>query len=521
MSRYPLQLISKIVLAVLLLSGCRANSGDIPGAIETSQGQDLPAVTTPAGEPPVPTQSDPDPGPPAVDKTEAAPGPTPAPTPSPSELPLTQYEITVELNYLRRQAAVSQQVTFTHRDFEPVSELLFIVDANRYWDAFLLTGIFWGDGTAVEGQRLEKDRLQVPLLAPLQYGESVSIRLDYLLNLPMIPPPNDTQRPQPFGYTVRQLNLVDWYPFLPPFLKGSGWTANQPWYFGEHQIYDLADFHITISLIDPPPDLTIAASSLPDSTGETTVFTHRRARSFALTASHMYQVYSTTVAGVQVNSYAFPFDGRAGQAALEETAEALRIYSELFGPYPHSSLSVVEADFLDGMEYDGLYFLSRGFYNIYDGTPAGYLTMIAVHETSHQWWYGLVANDQGQEPWLDEAIATYSELLFYENAYPDLLSWWWAYRIHFYEPSGFINLPIYEYSGFRPYRDSVYLNGAIFLHQLREKMGDEQFFHFLKTYSSQLTGEISTTAAFFDLLDSYQVEDLQELISKYFRMSEE
>ena len=39
------------------------------------------------------------------------------------------------------------------------------------------------------------------------------------------------------------------------------------------------------------------------------------------------------------------------------------------------------------MEYDGLFFLSNGFYNLYDGTSSSYLVTLAAHETAHQWWF--------------------------------------------------------------------------------------------------------------------------------------
>ena len=35
----------------------------------------------------------------------------------------------------------------------------------------------------------------------------------------------------------------------------------------------------------------------------------------------------------------------------------------------------------------------------------------ASHEVAHEWFYGLVGNDQGRDPWLDEAFATYAEAL--------------------------------------------------------------------------------------------------------------
>ena len=32
------------------------------------------------------------------------------------------------------------------------------------------------------------------------------------------------------------------------------------------------------------------------------------------------------------------------------------------------------------------------------------------HEVGHQWFYALVENDQGRDPWLDEALASWAEV---------------------------------------------------------------------------------------------------------------
>ncbi len=98
--------------------------------------------------------------------------------------------------------------------------------------------------------------------------------------------------------------------------------------------------------------------------------------------------------------------------------------------------------------------------------------MIGVHETAHQWWYARVANDQALEPWLDEALATYSEYLFYSHFHPELVKWWWGYRVDYFQPAGWVNQRIYDYGGSYPYRDGVYLRGARFFDQLRQRMGD-------------------------------------------------
>jgi aminopeptidase N len=177
----------------------------------------------------------------------------------------------------------------------------------------------------------------------------------------------------------------------------------------------------------------------------------------------------------------------------------------------------VEADFLDGMEYDGLYFLSNGFYNLYQGIPGDYLVTIAAHETAHQWFYARVANDQALEPWLDEALCTYSERLYYENLYPDTLPWWWDYRVNYYEPQGAVDGPIYNPAGYRPYRDAIYLNGAVFLEELRKQVGDEAFFAFLKDYVGQMSGKIATRGDFFRILGEHSGVDIAPLLDRFFQ----
>jgi aminopeptidase N len=169
------------------------------------------------------------------------------------------------------------------------------------------------------------------------------------------------------------------------------------------------------------------------------------------------------------------------------------------------------------MEYDGLYFLSNGFYNLYQGRPDEYLIAIAAHETAHQWFYAMVGNDQAIEPWLDEALCTYQERIFYENLYPEALDWWWAYRVNYYNPRGWVDGTIYNPEGYRAYRDAIYLNGAIFLEKLRTEIGDEIFFQFLRDYANQTKDKITTGEIFFAILKDHTQMDLSALIDEYFQ----
>ncbi len=231
-----------------------------------------------------------------------------------------------------------------------------------------------------------------------------------------------------------------------------------------------------------------------------------------------YRVLSTTVGDVTINSYYFPPYETAANAVLRATAQSFEIYSQRFGPYPHRTLSVVQGDFNDGMEYSALYYHSKGIYNNYDGTLTNHLTAVSVHETAHQWWFEQVANDQGFEPWLDESLATYSEIIYYETVQPEALaSWWWTYRFDPYVPLNMVDSRIYEGEGQRPYWNKTYLNGAHFLQDLRSRIGDETFFAFIQDYLAQMQGRISTTDDFFRILRLHTDADISDLITQYFQ----
>jgi hypothetical protein len=389
---------------------------------------------------------------------------------------------------------------------------LILIEPNQYPGGFILEELNWENGEPITDYTLQGRELRIPTPSLLSPGESLGIKFRYQINLP--------NQNAPYGYTERQTNLGDWYPYIPPYIPGYGWLVRDDAYLGEHLAYEMADFEVEIQLANPYAanggELIIAASSLPEIEGEIYRYQHTTARNFAWTVSDQYQLQETLVGDVMVKSYSFPYHPQADAPALEETAKALSIFSEIFSPYPHSTLSVVEADFLDGMEYDGLIFLSHAFYDYYTGDQQSNLTIIAAHEVAHQWWYGLVGNDQAFEPWLDEALSTFSELYFYESAYPEYVDWWWENRIYFHEPQGWVDSSIYEVAGFYPYRDAVYLRGAMFLGEVRDLMGEEPFLNFLRDYLEKYSYRQANGDDFFNLLSAHTSADLSGLISSYF-----
>ena len=502
--RFYLRYIS--ILLFLGITACagpaRPNNPPVPTIVDTQ----TPVIQ----ETPIPTPS------PTL-------SPTQDPTPTPAAPQRTKYTIDAVLDYNKHHLQVEEKIHYTNHSSDPLNELILMVDPLYFPGTFKLDRLEYGDGKPLPEPQQENGWLRFPLSLPLLPGDTIDLSLAYQLNLPS-PVPSAATRPIPFGYTERQTNLVDWYPFIPPYISEQGWLAHPASYYGEHLVYEKSDFAVNIRLSDPQPNLIIAASAPVLQDGEWYRFQHDNARNFAWSISPYYQTQTAQAGPVKVTTYAFSGQEKASQAVLTTTVEALELYSKLFGEYPRQSLNVVEADFLDGMEYDGMYFLSKGFYNLYTGTPGEYLVAIAAHETAHQWWYAMVGNDQALEPWLDEALCTYMEHIYFENLHPEALDWWWTYRINYYQPRGWVDDSIYnphgEIQAYRAYRNAVYLNGAVFLDELRKTMGDQAFFEFLKAYAAQNRDQIATKNSFFSLANQFSQSDLMPLIKQYFYHSE-
>lgn len=477
----------------------------------------------PSTPPPLPTETQP---PSPTTAPSDIPLPTETPTPFPTltpELARPQYVIDLQMNYSAKAAEVNQTITYPNWTGETLTSLVLAVEPNLWSGGFDLRSLTV-DQLPITNYSLQpqNQRLEIPLPQPLPPSGTITITMSYGLILPQMQAysnPNEV-RPQIYGYSDRQVNFVDWYPFVVPYKSGEGWILHNPWFYGEHLVYDVADFDVTVSFTDgTTPQIAASGAEVASGSADSRKFELDAGRTFALSISTVYKVATQTVGDVKVYAYYFSFYDTQGEALLQTTAQALEVFTEKFGPYRHKTLTAVQGDFNDGMEFSAFYFISRDYFNLYDNTPANYLVTIGAHETAHQWWFDAVANDQALEPWLDEALATYSEVIYYESIYPDLVSWWWGYRYFEFQNAGYVDTQVYDGGGQRPYWDKVYLSGARFLQKLRERVGDEIFFAFLKDYYSQYAGKRATSADFFRVFREHSAADISDLMAEYFKNS--
>jgi hypothetical protein len=103
---------------------------------------------------------------------------------------------------------------------------------------------------------------------------------------------------------------------------------------------------------------------------------------------------------------------RRGQSLrhFEATANALYFYGVWFGEYPYEHITVVDPIWGDnragGMEYPTLFTAGTGLHT----TPDMYRPeSVTVHEAGHQFWYGLVGNNEFEAAWMDEGFNSFTD----------------------------------------------------------------------------------------------------------------
>lgn len=454
----------------------------------------LPTLTASLTPSPIPTQT-------------ATAGPTSAPATSSPASARPQYTFYVLFDYAGRQLAVDETIRYANQTGVTLYDLVLVVEPNLIPNSFSLETLFLEGDTPTYA--LEGHRLTVYLPQPLAPGSTLNLSMRYRLAIP--PKHYD----MPYGYLGYQINLTDWYPFVAPY--NGGWVLHDPWAFGEHLVYDSSDFEVNMKVLED--GITVAASAPAEANGEWIQYRLYGARTFVFSASDRYRMSESAVGSVVIRSYYFAGHEGAGEGMLNAAVQAVGLFNAKFVPYPYDSLSVVETEVPDGQEFDGLVFLSADFYDQYGGSNRSNMVSIGVHEIAHNWWFGLVGNDQALEPWLDEALATYSERIFYEFTNPNYGSWWWNFRVNYFNPSGWVDTSIYDGGTFRGYTNAAYLTGAYFLEDLRVRMGDRDFYNFLKDYATRYSYKRVTGADFFAVARENTNANIDDLIRTYFRGS--
>ena len=418
-----------------------------------------------------------------------------------------------------------QEVNFYNQTENALQELCFFLYANSFaegqtpvskanFNKAYPNGKSYGNititGVEVDGNACDfaisenKNILSLDLGRELFPNESVLVCLKYVVWLA-----NINHR---LGYGNDTTNLANFFPILCVY--ENGFVKNDFSQCGDPFYSDIADFEVELTF---PKDYVVASSGDCVMKNDTQLLVKaEKVRDFAIVLSKKFQVLTEEMEDIEVRYY-FYDDGEA-QFHLQTAKNAMKCFCEMFGTYPYKQVSVVQNDFcFGGMEYPNLVMIS-------DQVQNKDIDYVIVHELAHQWWYGLVGNNEFAESWLDESLTEYSCALFFEkhaeyglryetiiqNAHDTYTNFVKVYTEILGDVDESMNRILSQFNTEPEYINCIYTKGVLLYDCLRQNVGDKKFFKCLKDYCSAFKFQNATTEK---LVSSFAYSTGRNLIS--------
>jgi hypothetical protein len=257
-----------------------------------------------------------------------------------------------------------------------------------------------------DGNADDETVMAVPLSAPVAPGDAVTIEVKWTAHVPR---------------TFRRTGAIGNYFFFAQWFPKLGVLQNDGW--NCHQFHSSTEFFSDFGVYDV--SLTVPAGWLLGATG---VQRERRENADGTTTHRYYQEdvhdFAWTTSPDYVERTARfehpslpPVDMRlllqpehADQADrhFAATRIALKCWGEWHGAYPYGHITIVDPAYQSGaggMEYPTLFTAGTRWLVLPNvTTPEG----VTVHEAGHQFWYGIVGNNEFEDAWMDEGLNTFS-----------------------------------------------------------------------------------------------------------------
>jgi hypothetical protein len=308
-----------------------------------------------------------------------------------------------------------------------------------------------------DGNEEDRTVFRVDLPQPVASGETVNVQIEWESQLPRVR--------RRTGYKDDFLLVAQWFPKLGVYEAGRGWNCHQfhmnTEFFSDYGTYDVTlDLPIDyagkigasgVKLNDTPKgdrvEVRFVAPSLVDERREDAFGKRPLVHDFTWTADTRYvsppmrQTFrfkewaerfpvevekaraifgeEPKLRDVDVTVLIHPEHASQAKRHFEATCAALFFYGLWFGEYPYEHVTVVDPAWgaaAGGMEYPTLFTAGSRLFTTEDmHQPEG----VTVHECGHQFWYGLVGNNEFEAAWLDEGFNTYTDSEVLKRVYGD------------------------------------------------------------------------------------------------------
>ncbi|HRO39457.1 MAG TPA: M1 family metallopeptidase [Flavobacteriales bacterium] len=239
----------------------------------------------------------------------------------------------------------------------------------------------------------------------------------------------------------KHFNGTQWYPRISVYDRKFGWDTQQ--HLGHEYYGDFGTFDVSL---DMPNDMVVEATGwlqnpeevmppelrrkldianfkdkpmgeapsviTPYQPGVRKVWRYHaeNVHDFAFTADPTYRIGEAEWNGIKCIAVACEPHAAKWQNAAEYAALCIKTLSNLVGPYGYPKMVV--ADARDGMEYPML--------TLDSGEEPDYRTLF-MHEIGHNWFFGMVGNNETYRAMLDEGFTQFIETMGMEIADGDTL----------------------------------------------------------------------------------------------------
>lgn len=300
------------------------------------------------------------------------------------------------------------------------------------------------------------------------------------------------------------------------------WTLSEPygakgWWPCKQDLIDKID---SIDVFIKHPSAYKAASNgllLSETNDGGQILTHWRHRypipayliAIAVTNYEVYKDNSTL--DFDIVNYVYPENLNFAKNSTAVTPDIMNLFNTLFEMYPFADEKYGHAQFGwgGGMEHTTMTFMG------------GWSRGLIAHELAHQWFGNKITCGSWEDIWLNEGFATYLDGLVYENFDGNTTFTQWRESL--------VNNITSQSSGSTFVSDTTsvsrifnsrltYKKGAMILHMLRYKIGDEAFFSGVKNYLAdpKLAYSYAQTKDLQGHLELTSGEDLNEFFNDWF-----
>ncbi len=388
------------------------------------------------------------------------------------------YVATLRMSYGTRAFDVHSVATITNASGAPIDRVELNTAAARLGG--LRLGTVRVDGRSVTAKVVDQT-IVVPLGGVLPVGATTVIAVDYRATL-------RTSLSGSSWLFTKANGIVDAYRWLP-------WVSRQTPFdrpnHGDPFVTPVSPL-VDVTVIT---DRTLVIATTGDRTfrsadGLTQRFVAKNVRDVTITAAPDFHTRETTVGDTIVRYYYRSSTNAA--AILDGAADAFRAIQARLGDYPYPTFKVVQSAGGYGMESPRLIWVPYGL----SSANVRYLT---AHETAHQWFYGLVGNDQSKQPFVDEAAADF------------IARYVTGLKRSSRCPTGRLDKTIYEYTA-DCYYEKVYIQGGNLIDSARRAIGSTAFWAAIKAYVADHRYGFASNETLLDALDRATSKDLGRLL---------